>query len=92
MAGGAGARDDDVFEIVITASEAFANAVEHPRVPTHDVVEVEAGLVAEWITVRVRDYGSWQHERLRPGDKGFLSAWSECRSQASQRTSRPRPA
>jgi anti-sigma regulatory factor (Ser/Thr protein kinase) len=72
---GLGARDDDVSEIVIAASEAFANAVEHPRAPTRDAVEVEASLVAEWVTVRVRDYGSWQHERLRPGGNGFLLMW-----------------
>ena len=69
---GLGASDEDVFEIVIAASEAVANAVEHPRAPTRDAVEVEASLVTECVTVRVRDYGSWQHERLRPGGQGFL--------------------
>jgi len=69
---GLGASDDDVFEIVIAASEAFANAVEHPRAPTRDAVELEARLVAGCVTVRVRDYGSWQHKRLRPGGRGFL--------------------
>jgi anti-sigma regulatory factor (Ser/Thr protein kinase) len=67
-----GASDDEIFEVVIAASEAFANAVEHPSAPTRDAVDVEARLVAEGVRLRVRDYGSWQHERLRPGGKGFL--------------------
>jgi anti-sigma regulatory factor (Ser/Thr protein kinase) len=67
-----GASDDEIFEMVIAVSEAFVNAVEHPRNPSLDRIDVEGRVVDHTVTVSVRDYGSWQHERLRPGGNGFL--------------------
>jgi anti-sigma regulatory factor (Ser/Thr protein kinase) len=54
------------------ASEAFANAVEHPRLPAAAVVDVEAELHADLVEVTIRDYGVWRDEREREeGGLGF---------------------
>jgi anti-sigma regulatory factor (Ser/Thr protein kinase) len=69
---GVGATGDEVFDVLTAASEAFVNAVEHPREPTLDRIDFGASIVSGTLTLTVRDYGSWQHERLRPGGNGFL--------------------
>jgi anti-sigma regulatory factor (Ser/Thr protein kinase) len=48
-----------VSEITLACSEAFANAVEHPRRAARQLVEVEAALEGGELELRVRDFGSW---------------------------------
>src|SRR5689334_14924319 len=53
------------FDVLLAASEAFANAVEHPQLPAAAVVDVEAGIHDGALEVTIRDYGSWRDRRER---------------------------
>jgi anti-sigma regulatory factor (Ser/Thr protein kinase) len=67
-----GATTDEVFAVVMATSEAFVNAVEHPQDPTVDLIDIGGMVVDGVLTLTVRDYGSWQQRRRRPGGNGFL--------------------
>jgi anti-sigma regulatory factor (Ser/Thr protein kinase) len=68
-----GAAGDDVFEVLLAVTEAFANAVEHPREPSSRTIDVDGSIADHTVTVSVRDYGAWQAERQRSeGGLGFL--------------------
>src|SRR5947208_2737649 len=60
-----GARRDEVFDVALAVSEAFANAVEHPHEPTARRIEVEGCFADGTITVTLRDFGTWGEERQR---------------------------
>jgi len=67
-----GARRDEVFDVALAVSEAFANAVEHPHEPTARRIEVEGCFADGTITVTLRDFGTWGEERQREeGGYGF---------------------
>jgi len=67
-----GAKDEEIFDLSLASTEAFANAIEHPRQPRADVIEVEGSLNDRTITVTVRDHGSWREQRRREeGGYGF---------------------
>lgn len=67
-----GAGNDEIFDVSVACTEAFANAIEHPRDPRADVIEVEGILSGRTITVTVRDDGSWGQTREREeGGYGF---------------------
>jgi len=69
------------FDVVLAASEAFANAVEHPRLPAAAVVDVEAELDHGELTLSIRDYGTWRDERERAeGGLGFPIMWTVMRT------------
>ena len=57
---GTGATRRELFEIQLAASEAFANAVEHPEEPTSQLVEIEGTFRRRNVTLSVRDHGRWQ--------------------------------
>jgi anti-sigma regulatory factor (Ser/Thr protein kinase) len=62
----------DRFDILLAASEAFANAVEHPLRPAAAVVDVEAALRRGTLELTIRDYGAWRDTREREqGGLGF---------------------
>jgi signal transduction histidine kinase/DNA-binding response OmpR family regulator/anti-sigma regulatory factor (Ser/Thr protein kinase) len=62
-----GVPDNDVFDITVAASEAAANAIEHPVAPSEPVITVEAAVDEDAVLVTVRDTGRW-----RPAtDAGF---------------------
>lgn len=64
-------------DILLAASEAFANAVEHPQLPAAGVVDVEAAVVGDELEVTIRDYGAWRDERQRTeGGFGFPIMWA----------------
>jgi len=67
-----GATADEIFGILTATSEAFVNAVEHPINPPLDRIDVGGTVIDGAVTLTVRDYGTWQHRRLRPGGNGFL--------------------
>jgi len=58
--------------MVMAASEAFVNAVEHAQNPSLPEIEVTAKVVDRVVTLAVRDHGSWEWESRRPGGYGFL--------------------
>ena len=58
-----------VDEVALACSEACANAVEHPREPRRQLVEIEGRLEDAQLELRVRDYGYW-NERPRSGLRG----------------------
>ncbi len=60
---------DAVYEIVLAASEAAANAVEHAELPAQRVLEVEASHRDGEIVVAVQDFGTWREPRQHP-DRG----------------------
>jgi anti-sigma regulatory factor (Ser/Thr protein kinase) len=64
--------EQDRFDVLLAASEAFANAVEHPLLPAAAVVDVEAEIRSGTLELTIRDYGSWRDEREREqGGLGF---------------------
>jgi anti-sigma regulatory factor (Ser/Thr protein kinase) len=67
-----GASSDEVFDLSLASSEAFANAVEHPHEPTSRAIEVEGGFSDATVTVMLHDFGSWGDQRQREeGGYGF---------------------
>lgn len=76
-----GISEREQFDVVLAASEAFANAVEHPRLPAAAVVDVEAELDHGELTLSIRDYGTWRDERERAeGGLGFPIMWTVMRT------------
>jgi len=64
--------EPDRFDVLLAASEAFANAVEHPLLPAAAVVDVEASLDGRSLELTIRDYGAWRDDREREdGGLGF---------------------
>lgn len=64
--------EQDRFDVLLAASEAFANALEHPQLPAAAVVDVEAGIRDGVLEITIRDYGSWRDGREREeGGLGF---------------------
>ena len=68
-----GASDSEQFDILAAASEAIANAIEHPLDRTSTVVGLTATQTDGKVYVAVRDCGAWQPHRQRThGGYGFL--------------------
>ncbi len=68
-----GASEREQFDVLLSASEAFANAVEHPRLPAAAVIDVQADVFDDVVELSIRDYGVWRDEREREegGGLGF---------------------
>jgi anti-sigma regulatory factor (Ser/Thr protein kinase) len=60
-----GAHADEVFDVALACTEAFANAVEHSQNPTADVIDVDGTVTDGAITITVFDHGSWRPQRQR---------------------------
>jgi anti-sigma regulatory factor (Ser/Thr protein kinase) len=68
-----GASDQEVFDVTLACSEAFANAVGHPLRPATLIVDVEATLNAgRMLTLVVRDYALARPERSLDETRMFL--------------------
>jgi anti-sigma regulatory factor (Ser/Thr protein kinase) len=66
------ATNDDVFDVALACTEAFANAVEHPREPTSELIDIDGSIRNGEITINVHDYGTWRELRERQeGGYGF---------------------
>jgi anti-sigma regulatory factor (Ser/Thr protein kinase) len=75
-----GVAEPEQFDVLLAASEAFANAVEHPQLPAAAVVDVEAEVQGEEFVLSIRDYGAWRDERERgEGGFGFPIMWTVMR-------------
>jgi anti-sigma regulatory factor (Ser/Thr protein kinase) len=57
-----GSANEEAEEIVLAASEACANAIEHPRAPREPFVEVEASAGERVVSLLIRDTGGWEVE------------------------------
>ena len=67
-----GAKEDEIFDVSLAVTEAFANALEHPREPTARLIEVQGSFADQTMTLTVRDFGSWGNPRQREeGGYGF---------------------
>jgi anti-sigma regulatory factor (Ser/Thr protein kinase) len=68
----AGANSSEVFEVSLATTEAFGNAVEHPREPSARLIEVNGTLTDHTVAITIHDFGSWRDERQREeGGYGF---------------------
>lgn len=63
--GGAGATQDEIFDVSVACSEAFANAIEHPLDADGHAVEVEGVVSNGEVILTIRDRGAWREHRLR---------------------------
>ena len=66
-----GAQKSEAFEMLLAASEAFTNAIEHPHQPTSYLVDVKGSLSDGCVTISVHDYGTWQSEQARKEQGGL---------------------
>jgi serine phosphatase RsbU (regulator of sigma subunit) len=77
---GHGAREEDIFDILVAVNEACSNAVEHPLGGAAYEVALDAELVDGHVSIVVRDQGRWRPAGPR-GDRGrgldFMSALME---------------
>jgi anti-sigma regulatory factor (Ser/Thr protein kinase) len=65
------ATTTETSEILLAATEAFANAIEHPQQRTSHLVEVMGAITDHTVTISIRDYGSWETEVTRKEDGGM---------------------
>jgi anti-sigma regulatory factor (Ser/Thr protein kinase) len=63
-----GATESETFAVLLAVSEAVTNAIQHPQDRGRPWVDVEARLVDDFVTVRVRDYGGWERQPVRDED------------------------
>jgi anti-sigma regulatory factor (Ser/Thr protein kinase) len=69
----AGADDDERYDVLVAATEAAANAVEHAYGPTDATFRLEAHATAGGaVTLVVRDDGSWRPPRGHNRGRGTL--------------------
>jgi PAS domain S-box-containing protein len=61
----AGATPDEIFDVTLACTEAFANAIEHPVDAAQSSVDIEGTLANGDVTVVIRDHGGWREHRLR---------------------------
>jgi serine/threonine-protein kinase RsbW len=67
-----GADESETFAVLLAVSEAVTNAIQHPQKRRRPWVDVEARLVDDLVTVRVRDYGAWERHTVRDeGGRGL---------------------
>ena len=63
--GRAGATPEEIFDVSLACSEAFANAIEHPLDPADPSVDVEGVVSNGELVLTVSDHGGWRELRLR---------------------------
>ncbi len=67
----AGATDQEIYETLVAAGEACANAIAHAYPPGEASYVVEAVRVTDGIEIRVRDFGSWRAPRSGSQGRGL---------------------
>jgi serine phosphatase RsbU (regulator of sigma subunit)/anti-sigma regulatory factor (Ser/Thr protein kinase) len=67
---GAGATDDEIYEILVASGEACTNAIQHATGAAAQNFEVEASLDGE-VRISVRDNGRWRRPRADGGGRGI---------------------
>ena len=67
-----GASNRETFDVLTATGEAISNAIEHPLNASFSLVGLTAVHELGVVTISVRDFGAWQHERQRAeGGYGF---------------------
>ena len=61
--GGVGLDPDVVDELLIAASEAVNNAVEHAQSPSRAQIDVQVRVSGGVVAIAVQDFGSWRGRR-----------------------------
>src|SRR5262249_59414574 len=59
---GHGAREDEIFDILVAVNEACSNAIEHPVGRSRPDVMLDAELVDSAVSIVIADYGRWRSE------------------------------
>ena len=67
----AGVSESDASDLLLAVNEAAANAIEHAYDPGDGDVEFEAERVGRFVTVRIRDKGTWRPARPVSGGLGM---------------------
>jgi serine phosphatase RsbU (regulator of sigma subunit)/anti-sigma regulatory factor (Ser/Thr protein kinase) len=67
----AGANEDELFDITLSASEAAANAIEHAYGAREATFSVRCERDGQNVTVTVRDLGRWRTARRQGGGRGL---------------------
>ena len=65
-----GLPDVDVDDLILAASEAAANGIEHAVHPTEPYFDVRAEVEGRRVRIVVRDYGRWTTRPVHPGGPG----------------------
>jgi anti-sigma regulatory factor (Ser/Thr protein kinase) len=65
-----GLPDAEIDDLVLAASEAAANGVEHAHDPSEPFFDVRAEIDGRRVRIVVRDYGRWATGRHDHGDRG----------------------
>jgi anti-sigma regulatory factor (Ser/Thr protein kinase) len=60
---------DETEDLLLAASEAANNAVEHAQQPTEPFFDVSSDIDDEQVTIVVQDHGGWQQPTL-PSSRG----------------------
>jgi anti-sigma regulatory factor (Ser/Thr protein kinase) len=60
-----GATPEEIFDVSVACSEAFANAIEHPVDAADPSVDVEGVVANGELILTVSDHGGWRERRLR---------------------------
>src|SRR5204863_5162437 len=68
---GAGADEDEAYDVVVAVGEAAANAVEHAYGPTEAEFEVSAEVDGGDVQITVTDQGRWRPARGRNRGRGM---------------------
>jgi signal transduction histidine kinase/CheY-like chemotaxis protein len=66
---GAGVDPDRTYDLLLAATEAATNAVEHAQEPTEPFIDVSATVAGDDVRIDVRDHGQWR-ERGPSMDRG----------------------
>ncbi len=67
---GAGATDDEIYEILVASGEACTNAIQHATGAAAQSFEIEAALDGA-VRITVRDKGRWRRPRADGGGRGI---------------------
>jgi serine phosphatase RsbU (regulator of sigma subunit)/anti-sigma regulatory factor (Ser/Thr protein kinase) len=67
----AGANEDELFDIALSASEAAANAIEHAYGAREASFDVRCEFDGRQVTITVRDSGQWRTTRPPGGGRGL---------------------
>jgi anti-sigma regulatory factor (Ser/Thr protein kinase) len=70
--GKANATPEEIFDVSVACSEAFANAIEHPLDPAAPWVDVEGVVSNGELVITISDHGGWrEHRRREEGGLGL---------------------